>query len=384
MGKPSSTSATPRRLRAFGLSRSRGLLLGCAVLGLVGSVALYGTAAAALVGQSTTQEFGGMLADAPFARAAAGSADGVASVVGENDGEGESHPLPQTQGDRTSVGQDASGVVGEERAPSNGELPHADPASPSFPAVSSNGQGASTDAATASKAKNDASAKETGSDTAKGKGSAAGNTTSSSSQDASSSSGSGAGASSSSSQGASSSSSSSSSKLPSNPTAGSEPSEPSSSADDAASDGLSEATEKKIHAQLTSKYEGLAPLAKEVGDAVAVFDAEVDDASASTCKSMLSKIKKLHAKAFEASDAMRSLAVPTKSRYHNTYKDMLTLYDDLVEASDVLRRAWAVACGSTDASGASDPRQVVRGASDKDGKLKALKDYENRYPGARP
>ena len=151
-----------------------------------------------------------------------------------------------------------------------------------------------------------------------------------------------------------------------------------------ASTGLSEATEQKIHKQLTAKYDALAPLAEDVAAICADFDATVDGASPEECESAQEKAKRLYDKVSEAASAMQSVSVPAKSKYHGKYADMVTLYDDLLKASDVLRRAWAVACGSVDVSGKTEPRQVVAAYADASGNLEVLKDYEKRYPGARP
>lgn len=125
-------------------------------------------------------------------------------------------------------------------------------------------------------------------------------------------------------------------------------------------------------------------MASDVASACTTFDNTVDGATASERKAALMKAKQLYAKMSEASSDMQSLSVPAKSKYHGKYADMLVLYDDLAQASDILRRAWGVACGSVDVSGKTEPRQVVAAYSDKNGKLLVLKDYESRYPGARP
>ena len=395
MGKPSAHTKAARRLRGLGLGWSKGLLLACSLVCAVGSVTVYATAAAALAGQGEADAFAAFPGIASQAESgetpsedAAG--DGALAQTGAApqgaDGQPQGASLP-AEGDGNQQNAPADNGIG-----GNGEDSSDQAASPAFPSVTSQDDKASV-GKTANPASNTKDQdKKPGSSTTSKPSDSAG----SSKNPASSTTDTGSGGTSSSNKPSGSTGGSSATTPSGSGSSGSTTSKPSTgttdkpststppSSSDAPSSGLSEATEKKIHTQLTSKYNDLAPLAEEVAEAVSTFDATVDDASSSARKSALSKAKKLYTKASDASAAMQSLAVPAKSQYRASYDDMLVLYDDLATAADVLRRAWGVACGSVDVSGKTEPRQVMAAYSDKSGKLNALKDYEKRYPGARP
>lgn len=395
MGKPSAHTKVARRLRGLGLGWSKGLLLACSLVCTIGSVVVYTTAAVALAGQSEADAFAVFPGIAPQAESgetpseeAAGD-DALAQTGAapqESDGQSQGAPAPE-EGDGAQQNAPAGNGNG-----GNGEDSSNQAASPAFPSVTSQSDKAAADKTADSSSDAKGQDKKPSSSTTSKPSDSAG----SSKNPASSTSDTGSGGTSSSNKPSGSTGGSSATTPSGSGSSDSTTSKPSTdttdkpststppSSSDAPSSGLSEATEKKIYTQLTSKYNDLAPLAEEVAEAVSTFDATVDDASSSACKSALAKAKKLYTKASDASAAMQSLAVPAKSQHRASYDDMLVLYDDLATASDVLRRAWGVACGSVDVSGKTEPRQVVAAYSDKNGKLNALKDYEKRYPGARP
>ncbi len=394
MGKLSRHTGAARRVRSLGLGWPKMLLLACSLTATIGSVAVYATAAVALAGQDEGADFSGFPGIvAPVGSANASHEEASADALAQT-GVGAQGPDGQSQEAQSS---DAGNAPQQNAPGSSGggrdDAAASDQASTAaFPSVASQNDKGSADKTADSSDSAKGQDKKTGSsDTSQPAGSSGSSKkpASSSSNDAtagtsSSSKPSGSTGGSSSSAPSGSDSSDSSASKPSTGTGDAPSTSTTPSTSDTPSSGLSEATEKKIHTQLTSKYNDLAPLAEDVAEAVSTFDATVDEASASARKSALSKAKALYTKASDASAAMQSLSVPAKSQYRANYDDMLILYDDLATAADVLRRAWSVACGSVDVSGKTEPRQVVAAYSDSSGKLNALKDYEKRYPGARP
>ncbi|MEE0706516.1 MAG: hypothetical protein UCH28_09075 [Adlercreutzia sp.] len=393
MGKLSRHTGAARRVRSLGLGWPKMLLLACSLTVTIGSVAVYTTAAVALAGQGEGADFSGFPGIvAPVGSASASHEEASVDALAQT-GVGAQGPDGQSQEAQSSD----AGNAPQQNAPGSsggggGDAAASDQASTAaFPSVASQNDKGSADKTADSSASAKGQDKKTGSsDTSQPAGSSGSSKkpASSSSNDAaagtsSSNKPSGSTGGSSATTPSGSDSSDSTASKPSTDTTD-KPSTTTPSASDTPSSGLSEATEKKIHTQLTSKYNDLAPLAEDVAEAVSIFDATVDEASASARKSALSKAKALYTKASDASAAMQSLSVPAKSQYRANYDDMLILYDDLATAADVLRRAWGVACGSVDVSGKTEPRQVVAAYSDSNGKLNALKDYEKRYPGARP
>lgn len=406
------------RTRGGGLGWQKRVLLACSLVGLAGSLTAYATSAVALVGMhdqgSPAIAAAGMLtpstgeADAEAPNAPETGADGAAATAQSDAAEAAGEGAP-VEGEGAASDGEASASAGAAGASGTDEGA-SDAASqanaPAFPTVSRDGDAKGVGAGAAADSPVKTPAAETGKKPAgssassgpkpsgsqpagssggsSGASSASPSSTPPSSGGASSSTGSGSSGGGSSTAPSASGPSSSSGSAPSGgsvPTSdGGTTTKPAASS----STVLSDATEQKICKQLTAKYEALAPLAGEVAAACATFDDTVDDASPAECKSALGKAKQLYAKMSEASSAMQSVSVPAKSKYHGAYADLLVLYDDLAQASGILRRAWGVACGSVDASGKTEPRQVVAAYADGSGKLEVLRDYEKRYPGARP
>ena len=181
------------------------------------------------------------------------------------------------------------------------------------------------------------------------------------------------------SQGAASDSSAASSAVSSSADAGSAASSASS-----ASSSQPAADDAAIKNMLTSYYDQLSGFDGEVRACATEFNNTYVSASMSARRASLETCKGLESRVNARLDQVKILNVPQSSAYYAKFQDICTLYDDLSHRIGVIVEAWEI-CVRYDDPSAHQAEITAPIARDNDGQSNIyFRDYEQRYPNARP
>ncbi len=145
-------------------------------------------------------------------------------------------------------------------------------------------------------------------------------------------------------------------------------------------------SEQNVYDQLSSYYSRLSDLDQQVRDCATTFNTYYlkDDRIARQSASVAAEA--LEDQISDLKDEVEDLDVPVDSQNYSSWKDIITLYDDLENRIDVICDAWEISLDYSSPANHKDEivaplaRDNVAGTNDNKYRL----DFEERYPGAKP
>ena len=155
------------------------------------------------------------------------------------------------------------------------------------------------------------------------------------------------------------------------------------SSDDEDADKVSE---KNIYTQVKNYYDKLSGYDQQVRDCASTFNTNYLSSDYSTRSSASKAAFALEDELDDMLDDVKDLEVPTSSKNYSSWKDTVTLYEDLEHRIEVICDAWNLSLSYSDPSAHNDEivaplaRDNVSGTNDNKYRL----DYEQRYAGAAP
>ncbi|MDO4290802.1 MAG: zinc ribbon domain-containing protein [Eggerthellaceae bacterium] len=157
-----------------------------------------------------------------------------------------------------------------------------------------------------------------------------------------------------------------------------------SSASSAASSQSATADDVSIKSMLTSYYDQLSGFDGEVRACATEFNNTYASASMSARQASLATCENLESRVDSRLEQVKALNVPQSSAYYAKFRDICTLYDDLSHRIGVIVEAWEI-CVRYDDPSAHQDEITAPIARDNDGQSNIyFRDYEQRYPNARP
>lgn len=154
--------------------------------------------------------------------------------------------------------------------------------------------------------------------------------------------------------------------------------------DDAADDAA--IGEQNVYDQLSSYYSRLSDLDQQVRDCATTFNTYYLKDDRSSRQSASDAAEALEDQIGDLKDEVEDLDVPIDSQNYGSWKDIITLYDDLENRIDVICDAWEISLEYSSPANHKDEivaplaRDNVAGTNDNKYRL----DFEDRYPGAAP
>lgn len=154
--------------------------------------------------------------------------------------------------------------------------------------------------------------------------------------------------------------------------------------DDAADDDA--IGEQNVYDQLSSYYSRLSDLDQQVRDCATTFNTYYLKDDRSSRQSASDAAEALEDQIGGLKDEVEDLDVPIDSQNYGSWKDIITLYDDLENRIDVICDAWEISLEYSSPANHKDEivaplaRDNVAGTNDNKYRL----DFEDRYPGAAP
>lgn len=148
--------------------------------------------------------------------------------------------------------------------------------------------------------------------------------------------------------------------------------------------GPSEAEEQQCLAYLRQSYDALAPHQQRIAQMYADYPTLGLTPSSDQRQRYFSDAIDSRNQTMIAFAELEEYRVPDGSRYEQAHQNILALYSDLVNASSILARAWAVNVQLDDPSAYVSAWMGPIEEHSVNGKLTFFSDYEARYPGARP
>ena len=154
--------------------------------------------------------------------------------------------------------------------------------------------------------------------------------------------------------------------------------------DDAEDDDT--ASEQNIYDQLSSYYNRLSNLDQQVRDCATTFNTYYLKDDRSSRQSASDTAEALEDQISDLKDEVEDLDVPVDSQNYSSWRDIITLYDDLENRIDVICDAWEISLEYSSPANHKDEivaplaRDNVAGTNDNKYRL----DFEDRYPGAAP
>lgn len=154
--------------------------------------------------------------------------------------------------------------------------------------------------------------------------------------------------------------------------------------DDAADDDA--IGEQNVYDQLSSYYSRLSDLDQQVRDCATTFNTYYLKDDRSSRQSASDAAEALEDQIGDLKDEVEDLDVPIDSQNYGSWKDIITLYDDLENRIDVICDAWEISLEYSSPANHKDEivaplaRDNVAGTNDNKYRL----DFEDRYPGAAP
>lgn len=144
--------------------------------------------------------------------------------------------------------------------------------------------------------------------------------------------------------------------------------------------------EQNIYDQLSSYYSRLSDLDQQVRDCATTFNTYYLKDDRSSRQSASDTAEALEDQIDDLKDEVENLDVPVDSQNYSSWKDIITLYDDLENRIDVICDAWEISLEYSSPANHKDEivaplaRDNVAGTNDNKYRL----DFEDRYPGAAP
>ena len=145
-------------------------------------------------------------------------------------------------------------------------------------------------------------------------------------------------------------------------------------------------SEQNVYDQLSSYYSRLSDLDQQVRDCATTFNTYYLKDDRSSRQSASDAAEALEDQIDDLKDEVEDLDVPIDSQNYGSWKDIITLYDDLENRIDVICDAWEISLEYSSPANHKDEivaplsRDNVAGTNDNKYRL----DFEERYPGAKP
>lgn len=145
-------------------------------------------------------------------------------------------------------------------------------------------------------------------------------------------------------------------------------------------------SEQNVYDQLSSYYSRLSDLDQQVRDCATTFNTYYLKDDRSSRQSASDTAEALEDQIDDLKDEVEDLDVPIDSQNYSSWKDIITLYDDLENRIDVICEAWEISLEYSSPANHKDEivaplaRDNVAGTNDNKYRL----DFEDRYPGAAP
>lgn len=145
-------------------------------------------------------------------------------------------------------------------------------------------------------------------------------------------------------------------------------------------------SEQNVYDQLSSYYSRLSDLDQQVRDCATAFNTYYLKDDRSSRQSASDAAEALENQIGGLKDEVEDLDVPIDSQNYGSWKDIITLYDDLENRIDVICDAWEISLEYSSPANHKDEivaplaRDNVAGTNDNKYRL----DFEDRYPGAAP
>lgn len=145
-------------------------------------------------------------------------------------------------------------------------------------------------------------------------------------------------------------------------------------------------SEQNVYDQLSSYYSRLSDLDQQVRDCATTFNTYYLKDDRSSRQSASDAAEALENQIGDLKDEVEDLDVPIDSQNYGSWKDIITLYDDLENRIDVICDAWEISLEYSSPANHKDEivaplaRDNVAGTNDNKYRL----DFEDRYPGAAP
>lgn len=145
-------------------------------------------------------------------------------------------------------------------------------------------------------------------------------------------------------------------------------------------------SEQNVYDQLSSYYSRLSDLDQQVRDCATTFNTYYLKDDRSSRQSASDTAEALEDQISDLKDEVEDLDVPIDSQNYSSWKDIITLYDDLENRIDVICDAWEISLEYSSPANHKDEivaplaRDNVAGTNDNKYRL----DFEDRYPGAAP
>lgn len=145
-------------------------------------------------------------------------------------------------------------------------------------------------------------------------------------------------------------------------------------------------SEQNVYDQLSSYYSRLSDLDQQVRDCATTFNTYYLKDDRSSRQSASDAAESLEDQISDLKDEVEDLDVPIDSQNYGSWKDIITLYDDLENRIDVICDAWEISLEYSSPANHKDEivaplaRDNVAGTNDNKYRL----DFEDRYPGAAP
>lgn len=145
-------------------------------------------------------------------------------------------------------------------------------------------------------------------------------------------------------------------------------------------------SEQNVYDQLSSYYSRLSDLDQQVRDCATTFNTYYLKDDRSSRQSASDAAEELEDQIGDLKDEVEDLDVPIDSQNYGSWKDIITLYDDLENRIDVICDAWEISLEYSSPANHKDEivaplaRDNVAGTNDNKYRL----DFEDRYPGAAP
>lgn len=145
-------------------------------------------------------------------------------------------------------------------------------------------------------------------------------------------------------------------------------------------------SEQNVYDQLSSYYSRLSDLDQQVRDCATTFNTYYLKDDRSSRQSASDAAESLEDQIDDLKDEVEDLDVPIDSQNYSSWKDIITLYDDLENRIDVICDAWEISLEYSSPANHKDEivaplaRDNVAGTNDNKYRL----DFEDRYPGAAP
>lgn len=145
-------------------------------------------------------------------------------------------------------------------------------------------------------------------------------------------------------------------------------------------------SEQNVYDQLSSYYSRLSDLDQQVRDCATTFNTYYLKDDRGSRQSASDAAEALEDQTGDLKDEVEDLDVPIDSQNYSSWKDIITLYDDLENRIDVICDAWEISLEYSSPANHKDEivvplaRDNVAGTNDNKYRL----DFEDRYPGAAP